>query len=639
MLAWGERFRFTREDLAACSARIAHRGPDGQGVFFNHEEAPAIERPQIGLAHRRLAILDPNPRADQPFTDGEGRWIVTNGEIYNFRELRRELQALKPDRQWITECDTEVLLAAYAAWGKDCLRRLNGMYAFAVWTPAGVGREAELFVARDRMGQKPLYYAYDPAGGFAFSSELPAIRSLRWVNTEIDTGALVDYLAWGYLPSGTIYQGIRKLPPAAWLRVTAHGAEHGCYFKANEPQPPFDRPIATSDAVRQSREMVTEAVRRQLVADVPLGCFLSGGVDSSIIAAAMRAAVPRGQPVLTFSIGFEDKRYDETAYAREVAAHLGTEHREFIVRPDAAEDLPKLAQVFGEPFGDSSALPTHYLARETRRHVKVAISGDGGDELFGGYDRYVAMQLGRKVRKVPSPVLAWAKKIAGAPGEGSHPKSRRSRVQRFLATIEQPPAERYASYLRLFDKDSIRELVRPEMLAGAVEADPQRALTYRYDELLGGRDEVRAAMALDREAYLPEDLLYKTDRCSMLHALEVRSPFMDHELVHFASSLSTDQLIGRGRKRMLREAFAGDLPHAVFHRPKMGFAVPIGDWLKTSLRDMLRGMVGGAGSFAAGQLNSPVVTRLIEEHETGARDHSQRLYALLMLELWWRRRV
>jgi asparagine synthase (glutamine-hydrolysing) len=362
-------------------------------------------------------------------------------------------------------------------------------------------------------------------------------------------------------------------------------------------------------------------------------------VDSSVVAAAMRAAVPKSQPVLTFSIGFEDKRYDETTYAREVAAHLGTEHREFIVRTNAAEDLPKLTEVFGEPFGDSSALPTHYLARETRRHVKVALSGDGGDELFGGYERYVAMQLGRKVRRVPSPVIAWARKLAGAPGEGSHPKSKRSKVQRFLATIEQRAAERYASYLRLFVDEEMRAVLRPEVLASAGEIGAGRAVTYRYDELLAGGDEVQAALAVDREVYLPEDLLYKTDRCSMLHALEVRSPFMDHELVHFAASLSTEQLIGGGKKRMLRQAFASELPEAVFRRPKMGFAVPIGDWLRTSLRDMLRGALTAADSFAAAHLNKAAVTRLVDEHESEARDHAQRLYALLMLELWWRKRV
>jgi asparagine synthase (glutamine-hydrolysing) len=385
--------------------------------------------------------------------------------------------------------------------------------------------------------------------------------------------------------------------------------------------------------------MVREAVRRQLIADVPLGCFLSGGADSSVIAAAMRAAVPPDQPVLTFSIGFEDQRYDETPFAREVAAHLGTEHRQFIVQPNAAEELPRLAHVFGEPFGDSSALPTHYLARETRRHVKVALSGDGGDELFGGYDRYLAMRLGRRIQRVPAPVLAWARRLAGAPGAGAHPKSRRSRIQRLLATIHQRPALRYASYLRLFADDQIRALLRPELLAASTPPDTQRAVTYRYDELLAGRDEVQAALALDRELYLPEDLLYKTDRCSMLHALEVRCPFMDHDLVHFAASLTTDQLIGGGRKRLLREAFAPDLPNAVFKRPKMGFAVPIGDWLRTSLRDMLRGLLDGPASFTEDHLHRPAVMRLVEEHETQARDHSQRLYALLMLELWWRQRV
>jgi asparagine synthase (glutamine-hydrolysing) len=363
-----------------------------------------------------------------------------------------------------------------------------------------------------------------------------------------------------------------------------------------------------------------------LVSDVPLGCFLSGGIDSSIIAASMRAAVGEGQRVLTFSIGFEDRRYDETRFAAAVAKHLGTEHRQFVVRPNAAQDLPRLAAVFGEPFGDSSALPTHYLSRETRKFVKVALSGDGGDEMFGGYDRYRAMRLGAKVGSLPKGILQLAG--AGKRLPGSHPKSPVTRLKRFLATVDRPPGQRYASYLQIFEERGIEELLNEDLAMGANE----RIVSERFEELAQKFDVAAAAMAVDREIYLPEDLLAKVDRCSMLHALEVRSPFLDPDLVHFAAGVSGEFL---DRKRLLKEAFAKDLPAFVFRRKKMGFAVPIGRWFRGSLRGMLHDALLAGGSFASSHFKKSEVGRLIGEHERG-RDQSQRLYSLLMLELWWK---
>jgi asparagine synthase (glutamine-hydrolysing) len=368
-------------------------------------------------------------------------------------------------------------------------------------------------------------------------------------------------------------------------------------------------------------------VERQLVSDVPLGCFLSGGIDSSVIALAMKRA---GQDVFTFSIGFSDKRYDETQFAAEVADHLKTSHRRFTVRPDAAADLIDLARVFGEPFGDSSALPTHYLSRETRRHVKVALSGDGGDELFGGYDRYRAMHLDRLIRKLPMALRTAIAQQESARIASGHPKSKASRLHRLLSTLDQSPAQRYSGYLRLFSDAAIAQLLREPV---DFSPDP---IESNYESLAKGRDLVAAALATDRITYLPDDLLTKLDRASMLHGLEVRSPFMDHELVSFAAGLTSEQLIKGGPKRMLREAFAADLPDFVFKRKKMGFAVPIGDWFRGELRPMLRDHLFAADSFAAQHFNRPAVERLVEEHEQQRADHSQRLYALLMLELWWK---
>jgi asparagine synthase (glutamine-hydrolysing) len=340
----------------------------------------------------------------------------------------------------------------------------------------------------------------------------------------------------------------------------------------------------------------------------------------------MRAALGVDQRVLSFSIGFDDRRYDETKYAAAVAKHLGTEHRQFIVRPNAAEDLPRLAGVFGEPFGDSSALPTHYLSLETRKFVKVALSGDGGDELFGGYDRYRAMRIGEKVGILPKGILQLAG--AGKRLPGSHPKSPVTRLKRFLATVDLPAGQRYASYLQIFDERGIGELLKTDCAIAASE----RFVSGRFEQLAQKFDVAAAAMAVDREIYLPEDLLAKVDRCSMLHALEVRSPFLDHELVHFAAGVPGEFL---ERKWLLKEAFAGDLPRFVFHRRKMGFAVPIGRWFRGSLRGMLRDSLLASDSFASSHFKMSEVERLIGEHERG-RDQSQKLYSLLMLELWWK---
>jgi asparagine synthase (glutamine-hydrolysing) len=369
----------------------------------------------------------------------------------------------------------------------------------------------------------------------------------------------------------------------------------------------------------KTRTLVCAAVERQLVSDVPLGVFLSGGVDSSVIAAAAR----RAGPVRSFSIRFDDPRYDESRYARAIAEHLGTQHHEFLMTPDAVSDLPKLASVFGTPFADSSALPTHYLAQATREHVKVALSGDGGDELFGGYDRYRAMKLAERAHSL-SLVGRMAKSFSGG-----HPKRLLTRAARFAQSLGHDAATRYDGYLRVFDDPLIRELAPDVQLMFPLRKEAFEIVS------LGHPDPVEAALACDRMRYLPDDLLTKVDRCSMLHGLEVRSPFMDHELVQFAAGLTTDQLLRGGPKRMLREAFKNDLPAWVFKRKKMGFAVPIGEWFRGPLRAMLRDTLFAQHAFGRQHFNMNVVQRLVDEHEQERVDHSQRLYALLMLELWW----
>jgi asparagine synthase (glutamine-hydrolysing) len=472
------------------------------------------------------------------------------------------------------------------------------------------------------MGQKPLYVSQRICSptqtAIAFASEPSPFCTLDWFNDNVHDDRLRDFLCQGYIgDESSIYRLTEKVAPALWRSFKFNVVSGDYYFWPNEP-----REGTEQAETAMAHALVTRVVHRQLVADVPLGCLLSGGIDSSVIAACARSF----GPISTFSIAFDDPRYDESRYAREVAAHLGTDHHEFRVTPNVAEDLPKLAAVFGEPFADSSAIPTHYLARETRKHVKVALSGDGGDDLFGGYDRYRAIRLAARLRARP---LRRVVATVARPWSLGHPKSRFTRAARFLSSVALDDAQRYDSYMRIFDDATIRELLGQE-----TGRCPGVEEVFRR-ELARTGDPVRAALATDRVTYLPDDLLTKLDRASMLHNLEVRSPFMDHELVQFAAGLTTDQLLKGGPKRMLREAFAKDLPDFVFKRPKMGFAVPIGEWFRGELRPMLRDNLFAADSFARQHFNMKVVERLVDEHESMRGDHSQRLYALLMLELWW----
>ena len=593
------------------TAALGHRGPDAQRV-------ESVD-PHAHLGFCRLAILDLDPRAMQPMHSADARYtLVFNGEIYNYRELRAEL----PDYPFRTTGDSEVILAAFARFGEAAIDRLNGMFAIAIYDRV----ERSLLLARDRTGQKPLYVAglrlrdgslERTADPIVFASELRSL-ALAGIDTQLDLPTIATYLSLGYVPSGERIGDAMKLPPGAVVRVDACGAT--MRFIDTPPPPVDDRPI-----VERVRSLVEQAVSRQLVSDVPLGCFLSGGIDSSIIALCMTRAIGDAKRVRTFSIGFDDPLYDETAHAAEVARHLGTTHQQFTVTPDAAIDLPTLACAYGEPFADSSALPTHYLARETCRHVTVALSGDGGDELFGGYARYRAVRLGRSLDRLPRWVRSTVSGALRPLLPGTHPKRRAVRLKRFLESSALSAGERYASYLRLFSPALVRELT-------GLDSESFDSLGSHYASLLAQREPVPAALELDRRTYLPDDLHTKVDRASMLHSLEVRAPFMDIDLLALARTLDTDQLLAGGGKRLLREPFSHNLPASVFSRPKMGFAVPIGAWFRSSLKSMLIDTLHATNAIARQRLSLPVIDRLIDEHLEERADHSQRLYALLMLE-------
>lgn len=601
VVSFDSSLRITREHLSRMSDVIAHRGPDAHDLYLSEQ------CPQIGMAFRRLAVLDPDPRAMQPMQTPDGRFtLVFNGEIYNYRDLRAQF----PAHAWRTTGDTEVLLHILSTFGEDGIEQLEGMFAFALWDET----QKTLLLARDRMGQKPLYYTTGRSS-IAFASELRALDAWPDWDQSLHPDALSDYLRFGYVPAPqTMLSGAKQLLPGHTLTFSGTGddqRQQRQYFDCNHRV--IHNPTASY------RQLIEQAVQKQLVSDVPLGVFLSGGVDSSIIACCAR----QHQRISTFSIGFDDPRYDETPFARQVAKHLDTDHHEFRVTPDAAMDLPRLAQVLGDPFADSSVLPTHYLAKHTRQHVTVALSGDGSDELFGGYDRYVAM--GMRIRWL-APVS-----FLGRGFRFGHPKSRLTRIGRLLASAGLSEARRYLQYICICDDQLLARLLP------AHRTDSHFQNVWR--DLRQTHDPVEAALAIDRIGYLPDDLLTKVDRASMLHSLEVRSPFMDHLLVASAARLNRRQLIGSGKKSILRDLFAEDLPASVFARPKMGFAVPIGDWFRTSLKPMLLDHLCARDSFARQHLHMPTIEQLIENHLSRKVDRSKVLHALLMLELWHRTRA
>ena len=636
IISFDPRLPIDAKWLKALTESLAHRGPDASGMEQTSLESPYFA---TGLIHTRLSILDLDARANQPMSDASRRYsIVFNGEIYNFRELRQTVHKALPDFQFRTHCDTEVILAAYQAWGEKCLSRLNGMFAFVIIDHT----THTVFAARDRMGQKPLYLAaidfdnqpldlvsksavHRPIAAIAFASEIGALLHLPWIKREVCQDSLQQYLLWGYIPSpATIYDGIISLPPGHAMSIVLQQSRIWRYFDANQAEAGL---LPGETDIQATRRLVVQSVGRQLVSDVPIGCFLSGGIDSSIIAAAMTQAVGDSRAVHTFSVGFDDPRYDETPYAQAAARHLKTTHQFFRVKPDAVADLPRIARAFGQPFADSSALPTYYLSQATRGQVKVALSGDGGDELFGGYDRYRAMHLSSAL----SPALAW---LLSRPMwqrlPGVHPKSRMARMKRFLRSLQLAPGPRYAQYMQLFDPQQLRALLPAGQSANIDES----YLVDQFAQMGAARNDVQRSLALDRVTYLPEDLLTKVDRCSMQHALEVRSPFMDHELVQYAATLSRRNLIGRGGKTLLRKAFEADMPAGHFNRPKMGFAIPIGQWFREGMREMLHDHLLGASSFCSSHFQRATIEQMIREHHEQRQDHTQRLYALLMLELW-----
>ena len=606
--------------LAMRDAQL-HRGPDEAGLYLGKG---------VGLGHRRLSIIDLG-HGQQPMVDeAAGLALIYNGELYNFPSLKAELEARGV--VFRSRCDTEVLLRAWQQWGEACLTRLVGMFAFAVWDM----RTQRIYLARDQLGIKPLYYGFTRSSDLVFASELKGLLAHPGVERRLDPQALEDYLALGYVPDPrSIYRGIFKLPPGHWLS-----------WHAGEPEPvprqywdvPFKvaADMTADEAAAQLHGLLDDAVAGQMIADVPLGAFLSGGVDSSAVVASMSRASQ--QPVRTCSIGFDHGGFDESAYARRVAEHLHTQHFEQRVSADDYDLLDTLAAVYDEPFSDSSALPTYRVCGLARTQVTVALSGDGGDENFAGYRRYRlhAWESGLRAR-LP---LGLRKPLFGMLGS-LYPKAdwapRPLRARTTLQALARDDVEAYfhtvsttsaALRQQLYSAGFKRELQGYNALA-VFRAHAARAPTD-HPLLL--------AQYLDFKTWLPGDILTKVDRASMAHSLEVRVPLLDHRLVEWASSLPPGlKLRGGTGKYILKKTLEPDLPHDVLYRSKMGFRVPVAAWLRGPLARRARDALLAGAVAECGYFEPAVLDRLLQQHAAGRRDHSATLWSLLMLDAFLRR--
>jgi asparagine synthase (glutamine-hydrolysing) len=594
-----------------------HRGPEAVGLRTG---------PHIGLAFNRLAIIDLSPEANQPMvSEDDGTWIVFNGEIYNFRNLREDLETR--GYRFRTQADTEVILQGYRMWGVDVVNRLNGMFAFALWDAP----KETLYLVRDRVGKKPLFYR-DSQGEVVFASEVRALIKGLTGTPPMDMRALDAYLSYLCVPGeSSIYQGVRKVPPASVVTCTRQGLRIDRYWRLS-----FRNKVKCTEqeAIDHLDELLEDATRLRMIADVPVGAFLSGGVDSSTVVAMMNRIA---NPVRTFSVGFADEALDELPHSRAVSAALRTRHVEMIVEPNAAAILPKLVWHYGEPFADSSAVPTYYLAEVAREDVKVALNGDGGDEGFVGYPWNRTIQIAEAYRRfVPravrrgilAPIGSVVGRLSGAPHAAAA-------LARLLAEWgERSPADLFWIWPGFGGKERLR-LFLPSILSQLDGSDPSAYCRAAFEAGDGPNDLDRCLQVII-ETYLPDDILVKIDIASMAHSLEARSPLLDHRVLEFTASLPASLKFKRYRtKHLLKKVAARLVPRSTVYRPKKGFAPPLAAWLRGSLRRPVEVLLGHPRFHKRGLFSPPVVQSYIDKHMAG-EDHSEKLWALLWLELWFR---
>lgn len=608
-----------RSILERMNHAIFHRGPDEDG-FYVHEN--------VGLAMRRLSIIDLASGQQPIYNANRTKAIVFNGEIYNYQSLRDDL--VQRGHNFYTKSDTEVVIHLYDEYGEDCLQYLRGMFALAIWDET----EKSLFLARDRVGKKPVLYSHQPNGDLIFGSEFQAVLQHPSVSREVDMLAIDSYMSYLCVPAPqTAFKQIRKLEPGHWLKWKAGRIETKRYWL-----PDFSKKITITEAeaIEETTRILRESTKLRMISEVPLGAFLSGGVDSSAVVALM--ARESSSPVKTFTIGFEEEDFSELKYARRVAEHVGAEYHEFIVRPNALEVLPTLVEHYGEPYADSSAIPTYYVSKETRKHVTVALNGDGGDESFAGYERYAAMRIAEAYHRVPK---ALRKVFVEAPVNflptNELKRSRFRDAKRFLQAANLPRTERYFRWMSTFNRDAKQGLYTNEFEHAVAGQNASHFLDDWFAKA-NGTGTLDATLLTDQMTYLPNDLLVKVDIASMANSLEARSPFLDHNLIEFAASLPESMKMRQFEtKSLLKKVAAKLVPKDVIYRKKMGFGVPVGKWFRGEMKDFVRGVLLSEKSLKRGIVRPEMIEKYVEEHTSARRDHSFQIWTLLMLELWFQR--
>jgi len=596
---------------------MRHRGPDDEGF---HVAGP------VGIGMRRLSIIDLASGHQPIHNEDKTLWVVLNGEIYNYRELREGLEA--KGHRFYTHSDTETLVHLYEEYGEACVEHLNGMFCFALWDDV----RKKLFIARDRAGEKQLYYAVRD-GKFVFGSEIKCLLQTDVVSKDIDLAALDSYFTYLYVPApATMFRDVRELPPAHVLVFDRDGVRTRRYWQLEFK---IDRKNDSQYFVDAFRERFHQAVRARLVSDVPLGALLSGGIDSSAVVAAMSKYA--SGPVKTFTIGYGDEGsyYDERRYARVVADRFSTKHHEIVVQPQVVELIPQLVKAFDQPFADSSAIANYYVFRETRKHVTVVLSGLGGDEVAAGYERHLGIRLQKYYRDVPR----WLREGLVERVVNLLPDSKKGnrlveRVKRFVRAGALPPDDAYYRYVTAFDDDRRMELYS-DRLRGSVRFESAKENYDQYFGRDGMTDVLDRALYTDIMMYLPGDLLTLTDRMSMLHSIEARAPFIDHTLMEFMATVPPElKLKGFEKKHLLKRAFENILPRQILYRRKQGFTVPLTLWFRNELNPLIRSMLSKERLERTGLFRWSSVERMLDEHMRHKENHHSRIWALLMFMVW-----
>ena len=602
--------------VRSMNAKLAHRGPDEEGYHFDD---------RVAFGMRRLSIIDLKTGHQPIFNENRNVMVICNGEIYNFRELRAELE--KKGHKFYTKSDTEVIVHAYEAYGEDFIKRLWGMFGLALWDK----EQKKLILARDRVGKKPLLYACIN-GRLYFSSEFQSIlRSPEIDKRDMDYTAIDFYLTFGYIPAPmTIFKGIKKVMPGHMLIYKDNKTEERCYWS---PEYSTNMRMSEVEAAERILDILKDAVKIRMISDVPLGAFLSGGIDSSTVVALMSQLSTK--PIKTFSIGFEEGAFSELRHARRVAERYHTDHKEMIVRPDILELIPTLVRHYGEPYADSSAVPSYYLSKMTRQHVTVALNGDGGDESFGGYQRYFAAKFSRYIHTY-LPFLKYGQydRMADRLSSGLVDKFNLLMLRDFLTgALKGEEYKRYKYWVSIFN---------PSQNGMYSDTFIEKIDTTRSDKWFdgifnsgNGLDIVKKSMRTDLFSYLPYDLLVKVDIVSMANSLEARSPFLDHRLIEFAASLGSNfKIRGTELKYILKRCIKGIVPDENVYRQKMGFGMPLKHWFKGELKSYLTSKVLSKRAIGRGYFKPESIRDTIDEHERGRRDNSIKLWTLLMLESW-----